>query len=61
MKHFEIIFGAPGSRSLHRIELEPGIDAWTLFIPGPVVRTWGFMKQGEWVNAEKYLAERYKN
>lgn len=50
-----------GSRSLHRVELEPGTDVFTLFIPGPVIREWGFMKQGQWVQHEKYLAERYKN
>jgi hypothetical protein len=41
--------------------LEPGTDVFTLFIPGPVKREWGFMKQGQWVQHEKYLAERYKN
>jgi len=29
--------------SLHRIELEPGVTAWTLFMPGPKVREWGFV------------------
>ena len=30
-----------GSKSLHRIELEPGVDVWTLFFVGPCVREWG--------------------
>ena len=50
-----------GSNQLHRVELEPGVDPWTLFFPGPVIREWGFMKKGKWVQHEKYLAERYKN
>ena len=49
-----------GSRSLHRVELEPGTDVWTLFIPGPAVREWGFIDKGEWKQHEQYLAERYK-
>ena len=49
-----------GSRSLHRIELEPGVDCWTLFIPGPQLREWGFIDNGEWKQHEQYLAERYK-
>ena len=49
-----------GSRSLHRIELEPGVDCWTLFIPGPQLREWGFVDNGEWKQHEQYLAERYK-
>jgi hypothetical protein len=49
-----------GSRSLHRIELEPGVDCWTLFIPGPQLREWGFIDKGEWKQHEQYLAERYK-
>ena len=48
------------SRSLHRIELEPGVDTWTLFIPGPQLREWGFVDNGEWKQHEQYLAERYK-
>jgi len=49
-----------GSRSLHRIELEPGVDCWTLFIPGPQLREWGFVDNGKWKQHEQYLAERYK-
>lgn len=57
---------APGSvrigtpRSLHRIELEPNVSTWTLFIPGPKLREWGFMDKGIWKQHEQYLAERYK-
>ena len=50
-----------GSRNLHRIELEPGINPWTLFIPGPHVREWGFIDKTKnvWKHHEQYLAERY--
>ena len=48
-----------GSRSLHRIELEPGVDTWSLFIPGPTVREWGFIDNGVWKQWEQYLEEKY--
>ena len=47
-------------RSLHRIELEPGVATWTLFVPGPKMREWGFVRKGEWVQHEQYLKERYE-
>jgi len=49
------------SDQLHRIELDPNIDVWTLFFVGPRLKEWGFIKEGQWVQHEKYLAERYKN
>ena len=49
-----------GSKSLHRVELEPGLDTWTLFIPGPTVREWGFVDKGIWKRHDQYIAERYK-
>lgn len=48
-------------RSLHRIELEPNTDVWTLFIPGPKLREWGFIRKGEWVESQQYLREKYDN
>jgi len=47
-------------RSLHRIELEPNTDVWTLFIPGPKLREWGFIRKGEWVESQQYLREKYE-
>jgi len=47
--------------SLHRVELEPGVDVWTIFIPGPKLRDWGFLRKGEWVQHEQYLKEKYEN
>lgn len=49
------------SSQLHRVELCPDTDVWTLFIPGPVIKEWGFVTKGKWVQHKKYLAERYKN
>jgi len=54
--HFRIC----NPQSLHRIELESGVDTWTLFVPGPQTREWGFIKNGKWIQHEQYLAERYK-
>jgi len=48
-------------RSLHRIELEPNTNVWTLFIPGPHIREWGFIRNGEWVQHEQYLGEKYEH
>lgn len=50
----EKIWRAPGhfrickAESYHRIELEPGVDCWTLFIPGPQKREWGFLTHNNW-------------
>ena len=46
------------SNSLHRIELDPGIECWTLFMPGPQQRDWGFTTRKGWIQHEKYLAQR---
>ena len=36
------------AESYHRIELEPGVDCWTLFMPGPQEREWGFLTHKNW-------------
>ena len=46
--------------SLHRIELEPDVSAWTLFIPGPKLREWGFIVNGAWMHCDKYFEYRKK-
>ena len=51
-------FRIAGPKSLHRVELEEGIHAWTLFIPGPKKREWGFIVNGKWMQHEKYFAWR---
>lgn len=46
------------ANSFHRIELDPDITAWTLFMPGPKQRDWGFLVKNKWVQWEQYLAQR---
>jgi hypothetical protein len=46
------------SNSYHRIELRPGITAWTLFMPGPHKREWGFLVNNKWIQHEQYLKDR---
>ena len=42
----------------HRVELDPDIDCWTLFVPGIHQREWGFLTKRGWVHFEKYLESR---
>ena len=49
-----------GATSYHRIELEPGVTAWTLFMPGPQKREWGFLVKNKWIHNHTYLTERSK-
>jgi hypothetical protein len=48
--------------SYHRIELDPGVTAWTLFMPGPHTREWGFLTgkdpRTNWEHNESYLTRR---
>ena len=46
------------STNYHRIELEPGVVAWTLFFVGPKKREWGFLVNNKWIHYEKYLDEK---
>jgi hypothetical protein len=46
------------SISYHRIELVESIECWTLFIPGPQRREWGFLVDNKWIHNEQYLEER---
>lgn len=61
------VWRGPGSfrvcraNSFHRIELDPSVDCWTLFMPGPKQRDWGFLSKGKWVQWEQYLANRKNN
>ena len=52
--HFRIC----SANSYHRIELDPSVTAWTLFIPGPHRRDWGFLVRDQWIHNEQYLASR---
>ena len=46
------------ANSFHRIELAQGVDCWTLFIPGPNHREWGFLVNNKWIHNEQYLQEK---
>jgi hypothetical protein len=51
-------FRTAGAQTYHRIELDPTIECWTLFMPGPKQRDWGFLVKNVWVQWEQYLAQR---
>lgn len=51
-------FRVCGASSYHRIELDPDVECWTLFMPGPKQREWGFLTKGKWVQWQDYLAQR---
>ena len=55
--HFRIC----SAKSFHRIEVDPTVDCWTLFIPGPRKREWGFMVKDKWINNEEYLKAKNVN
>lgn len=44
--------------SFHRIELKADVECWTLFMPGPKQREWGFLVKNKWIPHEQYLASR---
>lgn len=53
-------FRVCGANSYHRIELDPSVECWTLFMPGPQKREWGFLVDNKWVHNDVYLQERYE-
>jgi hypothetical protein len=55
--HFRIC----GANSYHRIELDPSVTAWTLFMPGPQKREWGFLVKNKWIHNDNYLQSRKSN
>ena len=50
-------FRVCGANSYHRIELDPSITAWSLFMPGPQKREWGFLVKNKWIHNEDYLKD----
>jgi len=52
--HFRIC----SPNSYHRIELKESVTAWTLFMPGPQKREWGFLVDNKWIPNGKYLDDR---
>jgi hypothetical protein len=51
-------FRHSSATSYHRIELDPDVECWTLFMPGRKQREWGFLTKGNWVQWEEYLSSR---
>ena len=51
-------FRTSKAESFHRIEIDPGVDTWTLFVPFVKIRDWGFLLKGEWIAHEKYFEIR---
>lgn len=54
-------FRTAAATQRHRIELDPDTDVWTIFMPGPKCREWGFYPDGEWVPWWEYIAQRKNN
>lgn len=52
--HFRIC----SANSYHRIEIKPGVECWTLFMPGPQKREWGFLVDNKWMENGKYFEYR---
>lgn len=46
--------------SYHRIEIKPGTECWTLFMPGPQRREWGFLVDNKWIEQNEYFEYRRK-
>jgi hypothetical protein len=52
--HFRVC----SATSYHRIEINPNVDCWTLFMPGPQQREWGFLVNNKWIQWETYIEKR---
>ena len=46
------------ANSFHRIEIDPTIDTWTLFMPLRKQKDWGFWTRKGWVQHKEYLNSR---
>jgi len=50
------------ANSFHRIELKSDVDCWTMFMPGPQKREWGFLVSDSgkdtWIHNDIYLASK---
>ena len=51
-------FRTCSANTFHRIELDPSVECWTLFMPGPHKRDWGFLVKNKWIHNEEYLKDR---
>lgn len=46
-------------QSLHRLEVPNNSQgSWSLFLRGPKLKNWGFLKEGRWVDHKSYLRQR---
>jgi len=53
-------FRTCAANSYHRIELDPNVETWTLFMPGKHKRDWGFLVKNKWIQNEEYLKSKYQ-
>jgi hypothetical protein len=53
-------FRTSSATSYHRIELDPYVETWTLFMPGPQKQEWGFLVENKWIHNDEYLNSRSK-
>jgi hypothetical protein len=51
-------FRVSSATSYHRIEIEKDVECWTLFMPGPQRREWGFLVNNKWVENNEYIASK---
>jgi hypothetical protein len=51
-------FRVCSAKSYHRIELDPEVTCWTLFMPGQRKREWGFLVKNKWIPNGEYLQQR---
>ena len=51
-------FRTCSATSYHRIELDPSVECWTLFMPGPQKREWGFLVKNKWMQHGDYFEHR---
>jgi hypothetical protein len=49
------------ANSYHRIELDPNVECWTMFMPGPQKREWGFLVDNKWIPNGKYLESKQRS
>lgn len=49
------------ANSYHRIELKDGVTPWTLFMPGPQKKEWGFLVDNKWIHNDNYLKFKAHN
>jgi len=62
--HEYCVWRGPGSfrfasaNTYHRIELDPAVTCWTLFMPGVKQREWGFLVKNRWIQWQDYLLQR---